>query len=77
MNPQKSGSNISVHIVTCEIFLSETIDFIRNKLKKSETALVFMLSELKKCLFQRIIVTSTANCIAHDSKSNCFHVFLA
>ena len=31
-----------------EIVLSETVDFIRKELKKSETALVFMLSELKQ-----------------------------
>ena len=41
---QKSGSNINEHAVMYEIFLSETTRFIR---KESETAPVFMFSELK------------------------------
>ena len=45
---QKSGSNINKHTVTYEIVLLETIDFIRKELKKSETAPVFMLGELKQ-----------------------------
>ena len=45
---QRSDSNISKHVVTYEIVLSETIDFIRKELRKSETARVFMFSELKQ-----------------------------
>ena len=45
---QMSGSNINEHDATYEIVLPETIDFIRKELKKSETAPVFMLNELKQ-----------------------------
>ena len=71
---QKSGSNIKEHAVTYEIILSETIDFIRKELKKSETAPVFMLSELKQML---ISVYHCCTGTGINSKSNCFHRFLA
>ena len=65
---QRSGSNINEHAVTYETVLSETIDFTRKELKKSETAPVFMLSELKQMFISAYYRYTVTNIELHSTR---------